>query len=130
MTLSKVVLISLGTISLAIGIIGLVLPGLPTTPFLLLTAGLYLRSSDRLYKKVIASKLIGPYIDGYRTNKGMTRNQKIYSILLMWCMIAVSCIVFIKGFIIEIIVIITGVVGTLVMGFVIPTSDRSQTSGD
>jgi len=130
MNFSKLILISLGTISLAIGLLGLVVPGLPTTPFLLLTAGLYLRSSDRLYKTIIRSKLLGPYIEWYRTNRGMTRNRKIYAILLMWCMIAMSCIVFIKVLIIEIIVIITGVAGTMVMGFVIPTTDRSQASGD
>ena len=49
MNLIKVLLIVLGTLSLCVGIIGIVVPGLPTTPFVLLTAGLYIKSSDKLY---------------------------------------------------------------------------------
>ena len=63
--LIKIVFIVLGTLSLGIGIIGIVVPGLPTTPFILLTAGLYIKSSDRLYQKLINSRFIGPYINNF-----------------------------------------------------------------
>ena len=57
MNLFKVILIALGTLSLCIGIIGIIVPGLPTTPFILLTAGLYINSSDRSYQKLITTDL-------------------------------------------------------------------------
>ena len=61
----KVLLIILGTIFLGLGILGIFIPGLPTTPFLLLTAALYLRSSQRLYQKLISNKILGKYIQNY-----------------------------------------------------------------
>ncbi len=59
MSFLKSILILLGTLSLCIGVIGIVVPGLPTTPFLLLTAGLYIKSSDKLYTKLISNRLVG-----------------------------------------------------------------------
>ena len=61
----KTILIILGTVSLILGVTGIFIPGLPTTPFLLLTAGLYLRSSKKLYKRLISNQYIGCYIDNY-----------------------------------------------------------------
>ena len=83
MSLVKIILIVLGTLSLGIGIIGIVVPGLPTTPFLLLTAGLYVKSSDRLYQKLISNRYVGSYILEYQANKGMTKRAKLYAIGLM-----------------------------------------------
>ncbi|MBW6479367.1 MAG: YbaN family protein, partial [Bacteroidales bacterium] len=62
MTLKKILFAFLGTLSLILGVIGIFVPGLPTTPFLLLTAGLYMKSSERLYKLLISNKYLGPYI--------------------------------------------------------------------
>ena len=117
----KAVLIILGTISLFLGVIGIFIPGLPTTPFLLLTASLYVRSSDKLYNKLISNKMLGKYILNYRKNKGITKKTKIYSITLMWIMIACSVLFFIKIFYVKIIVLVVGLAGTFIMGFVIKT---------
>jgi len=105
-----------------VGLIGIVVPGLPTTPFLLLTAGLYVRSSDRLYQGLIRNRFIGSYVQKFRKNKGMTRNAKWTAIALMWVMIAISGIFFIDNLTIRSIVLIVGAIGTVVMGFVIPTT--------
>jgi uncharacterized protein len=80
MNFSKVILIALGTLSLCIGIIGIIVPGLPTTPFVLLTAGLYIKCSDKLYQKFIANRFIGLYISEFQTNKGMTKRTKLFAI--------------------------------------------------
>jgi len=71
-SLIKPVLVVLGTISLGLGVTGIFLPGLPTTPFLLLTAGLYVRSSERLYAMVLDNRFIGKHIKEFQDNKGMT----------------------------------------------------------
>ncbi len=121
MDLIKILLIIAGTLSLILGLAGIVIPGLPTTPFLLLTAGLYLRGSDKLYNKFMEYKLINRYISNYRKNKGMTKRNKISVILLMWTMITVSCVFFIPADIAKIIVVVAGLTGTYVMGKVVPT---------
>jgi len=126
MTLKKALLIFLGFISLIIGAIAIVIPGLPTTPFLLLAAGLFMRSSDRLYQKVISNKIVGPYILEFRDNKGMTKRTKIHAIGTMWVMIAISSIFFVDEWMIRIIIIALGIIGTVVMGFIVPTSKKAQ----
>ncbi|EGF57501.1 YbaN family protein [Bacteroides fluxus] len=80
----KTICIILGTVSLALGIIGIFLPLLPTTPFLLLTAALYFRGSPRLYQWLLNHKHFGPYIRNFRENKAIPLRAKIISLLLMW----------------------------------------------
>ena len=67
----KTLYIALGTLSLALGILGIFLPLLPTTPFLLLTAALYFKSSPRLYNWLLNQKHLGPYIRNFRENKAI-----------------------------------------------------------
>jgi len=114
-------LIFLGTISLGFGILGIFIPGLPTTPFLLLTASLYLRSSQKLYQKLIANKYLGKYIIRFNEEKGITKIGKIYSISIMWLMITLSVLFLIQLLIVKIIVISVGIIGTIVMGFLLKT---------
>ncbi|MDA3820306.1 MAG: YbaN family protein [Candidatus Delongbacteria bacterium] len=120
-SITKAILILLGSISLFLGALGIFIPGLPTTPFLLLSAGLYSHSSTKLYNMVITNKLLGPYIINYHRNKCMTLKLKIYSISLMWIMITLSCVLFIKSTLPMFLVLALGIVGTFVMGFVIKT---------
>ena len=124
MKLINYTLIILGTISLCLGLAGIVLPGLPTTPFLLLTAGLYIRSSDKLYQKLIANKITGKFITDYRSAKGLTIRQKIYSICLMWLMILISCVFQIDNYTLRLIVIAAGITGTSIMIFFLPTGKK------
>lgn len=111
----KAVYIILGTLSLILGIIGIVVPGLPTTPFLLLTAGLYARSSDKLYNKLISNKILGSYILKYRENKAISLRVKVYSIAIMWVMISLSAFVFISSVTVRIVLFVVGAIGTFVM---------------
>lgn len=121
MTFKKILYIFLGTLSLVVGIIGIVVPGLPTTAFLLLTAALYVRSSERLYKKLISNKYLGPYILEFEKNKGMTKRLKLQAIGTMWVMITISCVFFIQSLTVILFVIGLGIIGTVVMGFIVKT---------
>lgn len=67
----KTICIILGTISLGLGILGIFLPLLPTTPFLLLTAALYFKGSPRLYQWLLNHKYFGTYIRNFRENKAI-----------------------------------------------------------
>ena len=119
--LVQILLIILGTISLGFGILGIFIPGLPTTPFLLLTASLYLKSSQKLYQKLIANKYLGKYIIRFNEEKGITKIGKIYSISIMWLMIILSVLFLIETLILKIVVITVGIIGTIVMGFLLKT---------
>lgn len=80
----KTICIILGSISLALGILGIFLPLLPTTPFLLLTAALYFKGSPRLYQWLLNHKYFGIYIRNFRENKAIPLRAKIVFLLLMW----------------------------------------------
>jgi uncharacterized membrane protein YbaN (DUF454 family) len=121
MFLLKPILILLGTLSLFAGITGIFVPGLPTTPFLLLTAGLYIRSSRRLYGMLISNRFIGSYISRYNTNNGMTFKAKLYAVTMMSLMITVSCIFLIDLPATRLLVIAIGMIGAIVMIFIVPT---------
>ena len=80
----KYILIIFGSISLVLGVIGIFLPLLPTTPFLLLAAALYVRSSENLYNWLIHQKYLGTYIRNFREHKAIPLRAKIISVTLVW----------------------------------------------
>lgn len=80
----KIMLIVLGSIALVLGIIGIFLPLLPTTPFLLLAAALYFRSSPRLYEWLLSQKRLGPYIRNFREHKAIPLRAKTISVSMVW----------------------------------------------
>jgi uncharacterized membrane protein YbaN (DUF454 family) len=88
----KYLLIFMGIISLASGILGIFLPILPTTPFLLLSAALFARSSKRLYDQLLNHKILGRYICGFLEEKAIPLRIKILSISVMW--LTMLCTVF------------------------------------
>lgn len=121
MKISKGIFVLLGSVALAIGLLGIIIPGLPTTPFLLLAAGLYLRGSEKLYNRLLANPATGPYIRDYQRKKGMTLKLKIGSVALMWTMIGLSVHFFMDHWLLQAGIILLGCIGTLVMGFVVKT---------
>lgn len=86
------ILISIGVLSVALGIAGIFLPLLPTTPFLLLAAACFLRSSKRLHAWIMNHKWFGSYIYNYRTYKAIPRRTKIKAIALLWITISYSAL--------------------------------------
>ncbi len=86
----KIVYIVLGSISLGLGILGIFLPVLPTTPFLLLAAGLYCKGSPKLYDWLLNNRYLGAYIRNYRENKAITLRNKVVSVATMWATILLS----------------------------------------
>jgi|SRR6056297_2475324 len=86
----KSLYIGIGTFSLGIGIIGIVVPLLPTTPFLLLSAACYAKGSERMYQWFINIKWIGKTIKNYHEGSGISTKGKIISILFLWMTILIS----------------------------------------
>ncbi len=86
----KKLYIALGGISLGLGIAGIFLPVLPTTPFLLLTAALWLRGSPQLYERLMAHPRLGPYIRNFRETRALPLRAKIVSVSMLWATILAS----------------------------------------
>ena len=80
----RAVLIVLGTLCVVLGVIGMFVPVLPTTPFLLLAAVCYARSSKRFYRWLTTNRWCGKYIRNYREGRGIPPRQKVLAIVLLW----------------------------------------------
>ena len=83
-TLRKWMFIFIGVLSVGIGTMGILVPLLPTTPFLLLAAACFIRSSDRLYQWLITHKWFGSYLRNYIEHHAITNRAKIMTLLLLW----------------------------------------------
>ncbi|WP_411184632.1 YbaN family protein [Pseudomonas sp.] len=84
-------LLAIGWLSVALGVIGIFLPVLPTTPFLLLAAACFMRSSQRFYLWLVNHRQLGPWIVDYLEGQGIPFKGKVYAISLMWLSIGLSC---------------------------------------
>jgi uncharacterized membrane protein YbaN (DUF454 family) len=83
-------LLAIGWLSVVLGVIGIFLPVLPTTPFLLLAAACFMRSSKRFYLWLVNHPLLGPWIVDYLEGEGIPLKAKVYAIGLMWLSIGIS----------------------------------------
>lgn len=107
--LKRRLLIAAGTLSTAIGIVGIFVPILPTTPFLLLAAACYLRSSQKLYDRLLNARFIGAYVRNYVQGRGMPLKIKMMTILLLWITITCSIIFAVQALIIRVILLIIAI---------------------
>jgi Uncharacterized protein conserved in bacteria len=80
----RIIYIILGSFFLILGAIGIFVPLLPTTPFWLLTCWFYIRSSEKLYNRVMSNRHFGPYIRNYLVDKAIPLRSKIISVAVMW----------------------------------------------
>ncbi|GBC87452.1 Inner membrane protein YbaN [bacterium HR12] len=79
-----------GVVFVAIGAVGIVVPVLPTTPFLLLASACFLRSSPRLHRWLLSHPRLGPYVAGYVGGGGLSARAKRRSISALWTAIGLS----------------------------------------
>lgn len=77
---------------MGLGTVGIFLPLLPTTPFLLLAAACYARGSKRFYNSLVSNRWFGSYIKNYRERKALPLRMKVLSIVLLWATIGYSAI--------------------------------------
>lgn len=86
----RTILLEIGFISVVFGVVGIFLPVLPTTPFLLLAAAAFLRSSDKAYQWLINHPYLGNYVRNYYSGKGIPRKAKITAITMVWLTLGLS----------------------------------------
>jgi uncharacterized membrane protein YbaN (DUF454 family) len=127
-TFTRILLIAVGTISLALGIIGAFVPVLPTTPFVLLAAICYVRSSKRLYDRLMRSRFAGKHIHNVLAGKGTPLSVKILSLTLSAVMIGYVSIVVTESYWVR---LLLGVLFAVQLVFMLklPTARSDETEG-
>jgi uncharacterized membrane protein YbaN (DUF454 family) len=89
----RIVLLATGSISIVLGVLGIFLPVLPTTPFLLLAAACYVRSSESFYSWLISHPVLSKYILAYLDGRGIPRKAKRYTLVTMWLTMGLSMLI-------------------------------------
>lgn len=113
-----------GTVSLALGLVGVVLPGLPTTPFVLLAAACYAKASPRLHGWLVNHRLLGPMVRDWEQHRSLTRRTKTIAITSMTVMVGLSAWTFRHQPLPLVVLLVAAVIGLIVVGR-IPTRKRN-----
>jgi hypothetical protein len=122
--IKKYLLIIGGSVSVALGAIGIFVPVLPTTPFLLLAVFCYLKSSKKLYKWLVGHKVFGVYIYNYVTYKAVLKSTKIGAIIFLWAGLTTS-ILLVNNWHIRLMLIVIGI-GVSIHLIMLKTVDKSE----
>lgn len=80
----KALLVAAGSVCLALAVLGVFLPLLPTTPFLLLASACYVRSSERLHGWLMGNRLLGGYIRNFQERRGIPLRGRVVTVVLLW----------------------------------------------
>lgn len=102
-----------GSVFVALGAAGIVVPLLPTTPFLLLASYCYLRSSPRLHAWLLSSRWLGGYIRSYQEGGGVTLRWKAATLALLWATIAVSALLLVELLLVRLVLLVVAVAVTV-----------------
>ena len=91
-SITRKVLVVLGSLFVGLGTIGVFLPVLPTTPFLLPAAACYMNGSQRFYDWLLSHRWFGRYLRNYREGRGLSTHTKIVSVALIWITMGFSVV--------------------------------------
>ena len=114
--------VGLGCLFVGLGAIGAVVPGMPTTVFLVLAAACFIRSSQRLYDWLISNKTFGPYLKDYREGKGIPRRAKVLALSMIVIFVSFAVFYAIEATQIKILVGFIGLIGFLFVFFKVPAA--------
>lgn len=123
-SLRKAMYIVAGTMSLGLGALGVFLPVLPTTPFLLLSAACYYKGSERMHRWLLNNKVFGGYIRNYKEGKGISLRGKVFASLLLWTTICLSAI-YVGNFLVQTALFVIATIVTIHI-MTLPTYRREQ----
>ena len=112
-----------GTVFLILGGVGVLLPVLPTTPFLLLSAACYYRSSKRMHQWMLTNRWFGNYLRNYAEGKGISLKAKLFTISLLWILITYSALFVVSNLIAQLVLFATAI-GVTIHLVKLPTFHR------
>ena len=110
--MKKILFIALGILMIIVGALGIILPVLPTTIFLILAAYFFSHSSPDLYGKLMRNKTFGPIIKNYRDYRGITKPDRNKALITIWIIFGISIIIS-KSIILISILILVGIIHTI-----------------
>lgn len=105
----------IGTVSLFFGFIGVILPIIPTTPFVLLSAACYYKGSERLHGWLSRNEVFGPMIRDYEEHGGMRKATKMKALTIMWAAVLGSALLILETLTMRVLIILVAVIGTASM---------------
>ena len=114
----------LGFVSVGLGGVGVVIPGLPTTVFMLIGASCFARSSPRFEKWILDLPGVGSMVGDYRRGLGMPRRAKVFAISMIVVASGISAGLLINQLVVRLIVAAVGLVGVWFVGLRVPTRER------
>ena len=125
--IGRLILASLGVLCIALGVIGVFVPGLPTTEFVLAASYLFARSSPRLERWLESHRWLGPPLRRFKETRGMPRQAKLIALTSMWTGLGLSIYALSSvGAAAQIGAVLCGVIGTGTILFVVRTTAARQ----
>jgi uncharacterized membrane protein YbaN (DUF454 family) len=88
--LRRLLFTATGLAATGLGVLGILLPLMPATPFLLLAAYFFSRSSPRFHRWLLTNRVFGSYIDNYRSGRGLSLAEKVVTIATLWITLALT----------------------------------------
>jgi uncharacterized protein len=119
----KALLVVAGSICVVLGVMGIILPIVPTTPFLLLAAICYSHSSERFYLWLLTNRYFGQYIRDWRENKGLTYLTKFWVIFVLVVTMGISIVFFIPIFAVK---VVLACIGTFITFYILSLPTKQQ----
>ena len=116
LALHKALLIGVGWLALGLGLLGVVLPGLPTTPFVLLAAACFAKASPRLHRRIVGNPLLGPMVRDWEAHRSLPVKVKLIAIGSMTLMVGLSVWHFAGRPGLQAALVVLGVIGAVVVG--------------
>ena len=125
--IKRLLFVTLGTLFLGVGIIGIFVPILPTTPFLLLAAFFYERGSEKFHNWLLNNKILGAYIRSYIDGKGIPLKIKLFTVALLWTTISFTVVFVVDELVVRIILVLVAI-GVSVHIALIKGSEKAKIS--
>lgn len=122
------VLIFAGTVFVGLGVLGIFLPLMPTTVFLLLAAYCYSRSSEKFHTWLLRNRLFGKYLSNYKAGKGISMRQKVTTTLFLWASIGFSIWMIGGGFWLSLLLVL--IAAAITLHLVLLKTYRPETQGE
>lgn len=113
-----------GLVSVGLGTLGVIVPGLPTTVFFIVAAACFARSNPRFERWVLNLPRIGPTVRDYRAGLGMRRRAKVVAVTMILVVSTASALFAISNGAVKLIVLAVGLVGAAYVTFRVPTRER------
>ena len=107
--LTRYLLLGAGWTALGLGALGLVVPVLPTVPFLLLAAACFLRSSPRLHRWLVTHPWFGHHISDYLAGRGLRVRAKLTALVMLWTSVLLSIVFFVPLLVADVLILLVAV---------------------